>query len=219
MIVYYFIISAAVSFLTAWTALQFYLLMPSAWLCEPDEIPREEHLSKNRCPHRIITLFLNSVAAMLFIVLSGYPGFRYFDIQNLILLCSICISLFPAVLSDLDYCIIPDQVCLSALITAFLKGLLTSGLSGLKTAAGIDCIGMGDVKLLTACGALVASFAVPELWATAACTVYIFSILSSAVWFSILLLGRQVQYGEARPLAPWIVFSTLLIIALCQDTA
>ena len=236
MTVLYFLRSVALSFLTACIALLLYLKTPAGWLCEAGETPREEHAPERRCPHRKTSILLMTAATELACALSSQilrlpaPDFR-----ELLFLSAAAIILFPAALSDADYCIIPDQTCLAALLLAMLKDLSSSGLSGLASAisggilcgtmtllaswlgrlmSGAESVGMGDVKLLTACGALACSEAAPGLWMTAAGSVYIGSVLSSAVWFSALLLCRKAQYGDARPMGPWIVLSTLLVLAL-----
>lgn len=236
MTVFYFLLSVSVSFLTACIALLFYLKTPSGWLCETGETVKKEHSPAYRCLRRKTALFLMTTATEFSFIVSGQiirsPSP---DLKELLFLSATALILFPAALSDVDYYIIPDQACLAALLLALLKCLSSSGLSGLGaiTGGGIICggmmllasllghlvsgkesIGMGDVKLLASCGALVSSAANPDLWFTAACSVYISSVLSSAIWFSVLLLCKQAQYGEARPLGPWIVLSTLLMTSL-----
>lgn len=95
-------------------------------------------------------------------------------------------------------------LCFLLLLLSFGLGRLFSGKEGL---------GMGDVKLMTACSALASSAAGPEDWALASFSVYSCSVMSSAVWFSLLLLSGRAFYGEARPMAPWIVLSTLIVMA------
>ena len=166
---------------------------------------------------------------------SIHPDIPDTDLFRFLFLTVVSVILFPAALCDTDYCIIPDQCSLLALLTAFLTGMYFGKLNGFLAAAGggflcgtmmlsasflarlasgKEGIGMGDIKLLTACGALAASVARPGTGMSAACCVYVFSILSSAVWFSVLLLCRRAQYGEARPLGPWIVLGTLLVSAI-----
>ena len=238
-IVFHFILPVAVSLLTAWTALQLYLNMPSGWLCEAGETPLPEHLAENRCPHRKTAFILMTSATALVFSISGNFCRSVPDYGDLLFLSVVSTALFPAVLSDLDYRIIPDQSCLAVFLAAVLKELFSSGLPGLGTTvgggflcgfmmllptlisfllSGKESIGMGDVKLLTACGAAAASASADGFWLMAACSVYILCVFSSALWFSLLLLCRRAQYGEARPLGPWIALATLLTIALCLKT-
>ncbi len=178
-----------------------------------------------------------TAVSSLAIMTSGsiHPDIPDIDLRRILFLSVVSLILFPAALCDADYCIIPDQSCLLALLTAFLTGIYTDGLAGCVTAAGggllsgtmmllaslftrlasgKEGIGMGDVKLLTACGSLAASAAGPGSWMSASCCVYVFSILSSAVWFAFLLLCRRARYGDARPLGPWIVLGSLLVAAI-----
>lgn len=74
-------------------------------------------------------------------------------------------------------------------------------------------MGMGDVKLAASCGSLAGASGGPDMWSAAAGSVFVCSVLISAVWFSILLLLGKVRYGDARPMGTWIVLSTLLVIA------
>lgn len=236
MTVFYFLLSVSLSFLTGCIALLFYLKTPAEWLCEAGETPREEHAPLHRCPRREPAILLMTAVTELSFCISGQVlWFPAPEPRELLFLIAAAIILFPAALSDADYFIIPDQTCLAALLLALLKSVSSAGLSGLAAAAGggvlcgamsllaswlgrlvsgADSLGMGDVKLLSACGALASSAAPSGLWMTASCSVYIGSVLSSAVWFSALLLCRRARYGDVRPLGPWIVLSTLLVLAL-----
>lgn len=142
--------------------------------------------------------------------------------------------LLPAALCDMDYCVIPDQSCAGALFLALIGGFFFRGAGGLAAAlagalfcglmmllssglsvlfSGKEGMGMGDVKLAAAGGALAASAADPGMWFFESGSVFVSSVLLSAVWFSILLLFHRAQYGDARPMGPWIILSVLTITA------
>ena len=262
---------SAVSFLTAWLSLLIYRCLPDAWVCDFNESPGPVHRSDNRCPRRRLSLFCMSavVFCMLLLKLGYYPlnpagsaaeGNDYFSslpLREGVFFLLAALVLLPAALSDIDYFIIPDQLCALTAAVALLNGIIqeagqgtgslpvdesvsiilsSSGLLSallLPAAGGLLCgflmilsgglswllsgkegVGMGDVKLIAACGTLASSAAGQEDWAAASLFVFTAAILISAVWFSVLLLSGRASYGEARPLAPWIVLSAMLVLAL-----
>ena len=262
---------SAVSFLTAWLSLLIYRCLPDSWVCDFNESPGPVHRSDNRCPRRRLSLFCMSAAVFFLMLLKirgisldpsgpaaeGKCALSSLPFWECVFFILSALILLPAALSDIDYYIIPDQICVLTAAAALLNGVIqeagqgtgslsadeavsfilsSSGLLSaflLPAAGGLLCgflmllscglsrlfsgkegVGMGDVKLMTACGALASSAAGQETWAAASLSVFVVAVMSSAVWFSILLLSGRVSYGEACPLAPWIVLSSLLVLAL-----
>ncbi len=234
MIVLFLRTLGTVSFLTAWISLLLYLSMPAAWLCETGEMPDASHRPSCRCPRRLSALGLMTVVN--FAVLGMAAGaeqtpFVFFR-ERMIFQGIALLILLPAVLSDVDYRIIPDQCCLAGCLLGLFRGmmagwrglggafgglLLCGGLMLLSSLtawliSGREGMGMGDVKLAAACGSLAAASAAPGAWGIAACAVFVGAVMSSGVWFSVLLLLGRARYGDARPMAPWIVLSALLVL-------
>ena len=233
MIVLFFARIIGASFLTVWISMKLYLKMPAAWLCEAWETPEERHQPPYRCPRRktVLTVCAALLAAFS-ILLHGREGGSE-GLQEIVFLLAAAVILLPAVWSDLDFRIIPDQVCLAAFVTALLRGLTEAGASGVTAAigggmlagalmlssclagylvSGKEGMGMGDVKLSAACGALTACTD-PGLWWMRASAEFTVAVLTAAIWFSVLLICRRARYGDAEPLAPWIVLSVFLVIA------
>lgn len=240
MTVLFFGVLGSVSFLTAWMAYWIYRRLPDYWLCEYGEAPSEIHRPEHRCTNskRILFLLTAVVWIPLLSVFLGKPegilDSGYGEWTELLYMMLMSLILLPSVLSDLDYLIIPDQICAAAAAAAVLKGGLMDGFSGVTDAAagGLTCgvlawisaavpslltesesMGMGDVKLLTACGAAAAASAEEGSGYMAGISVFSGAVLMSAVWFSLLLLLGKTCCGDARPMAPWIVFSTLMSMA------
>ena len=240
MTVLFFGVLGSVSFLTVWMAYWIYRRLPDHWLCEYGEAPSEIHRPEHRCANSKRTLLLLTAAvwmALLSVFIRRTGGIldsAYGQWTELSYMMLMSLILLPSVLSDLDYLIIPDQTCAAAAAAAVLKVGLMDGFSGVTDAAagGLTCgvlawisaavpsfltgsesMGMGDLKLLTACGAAAAASAEEGTGYMAGISVFSGAVLMSAVWFSLLLLLGKSCCGDARPMAPWIVFSALMSIA------
>lgn len=237
-----FLFSGAAACGSAAAALLLYRRLPPAWLCEYGEEPGEAHLAERRCPSAGTAFCLMSAAvcAALTAAWSGTAGMSAADMKSLIydglFVVMAAVVLMTAALADSDYCIIPDQMCGAALGMAViwtpvrwdwpaladtLKGgavcgglMLASALIG-SLLSGQEGAGAGDVKFLAAAGALAAAAAGPGSWLAASLTVFCGAVLSSAVWFAILLVLKKAEYGDARPLGPWIALSALIVIGYC----
>ena len=141
----------------------------------------------------------------------------------------ISVLLAAAALSDIDYCIIPDQLsagvaALAALYAAVCGSpagaasgaagaaclILLSALLG-RIVSGQEAFGMGDVKLMAACGAAAGSPGGD--WMTASAVFFSASVISSAVWFALLLIFRKSEPGASHPMAPWIAASAAAVLS------
>ena len=145
--------------------------MPAKCFCDYDETPSEQHAAPRAGKWSI--LICAAILSAVFPVLLNRQGFRLESVFS----CLVCAVLLMIVLSDLRYCIIPDELiiagCLFATISVF-PAILTGQELGARLApvlgaavgAGIifainllgrilykkEALGMGDLKLMAVCG-------------------------------------------------------------------
>ncbi len=224
---FYEFFQTGAALLLSLASLAVYRHLPAAWLCDYGEAPDERHRAEWRC-----VTWRKAVPLMWCGCLVMYRAAGRMEPAGGLVLSAAFLILMPAVLSDCDYRIIPDQsagamLFLGAVICAarpeasirnFAGGgalalclMLLSAVLG-RLAAGQAGIGTGDVKLMTACGACIGASHAGG-WVSAVLVFYTISILSGACWFCALLLLRKAHYGDMRPMAPWIAASALLCLA------
>lgn len=200
-----------------------YRKMPAGWVCDAGEEIQEAHMPHMRRHGRAAGI---GCAAAVTLLLLKYIFFSQpspffaaviFHIFSLIFLAA-------AAQCDAQYQIIPDQasafilaaglICaLSAAVTSgpaillahiggasagFLTMFFCSVLSQLF--CGREGIGMGDVKLIGACGALIGIRYIFYL--------ILISSLTSSVFLSAAILFRRAGTQSAAPMAPWIFLGT-----------
>ena len=204
--------------------------MPAEWLTDYGETP-EESLLGTRIAKRPYALVLSLTFVMSFTFLAmQYDGPFYTLAGMLILWLLMLIGI-----SDYHYMIIPDQLVVALAIAAIpyigldfaalsaghmiyfhssylspLFGALVGGgslwLIGLigSLMTKKEAMGFGDVKLLAAIGLICGLRGI--------LIVLIITILTSGLWFILLLLTKKIQRGENKPLGPYIAAACAIYI-------
>ena len=198
--------------------------MPAKWFCDYDETPDERHQPPrmSRKQHIACAVILAFVFAAMHLQFgAGVKG---------IALCLFCTVTVMTAMSDLKFCIIPDEFiiagCVLSVVAAMphiftAPGLMNklSPVFGAAIGAGIiwginllgrllykkDALGMGDLKLMVVCG--IACGAGGALIALA------IGIIAAALFFAIGMITRRIRQGEYMPLGPFLVFGT--VFTLC----
>ena len=198
--------------------------MPPKCFCDYDETPDERHqpprLSKKQ---RIVCAVILTVV---FAVLEMRCGV---GVQG-IALCLFCAVMVMVAMSDLKFCIIPDELiiagCVFSVIAAMPHIMTAPGfvnklspVFGAAIGAGIilginllgrllykkDALGMGDLKLMLVCG--IACGAGGTLIALA------IGIIAAALFFAVGMAVKRIKQGDYLPLGPFLVFGT--VFTLC----
>ena len=147
---------------------------------------------------------------------------------------SVCLCLFSVVLvmitlSDIRFCIIPDELIIAgcflataAVFPGILAGqdLMTrfSPVLGALIGAGIilainllgrilykkDALGMGDLKLMAVCGIACG--------ATGTVIAMLTGIFAAGIWFAVGIALKRVRSESYLPLGPVLVFGTLFTL-------
>jgi leader peptidase (prepilin peptidase)/N-methyltransferase len=198
--------------------------MPAKWFCDYDETPDERHQPPRlSCRQRV---FCAVVTATLFALLYLRFGVGI----KTIALCLFSLTMVMIAMSDLKYCIIPDEFiiagCIFSVAAAMPHILAAQGLInklnpvfGAFIGAGIilainllgrlfykkDALGMGDLKLMVVCG--IACGAGGTLIALA------IGIIAAAVFFAVGMALKRIRQGDYLPLGPFLVFGT--VFTLC----
>ena len=249
--IFFALLSAAAAAAAACAAVRMYAVMPSGWLCEYGEEAGPAQESANRCRHRhaariVIAVYLFLLLTNMHIraadrqgsfcviagklpescdanaIISSIAYVLYFLLES--------VFLTAAALSDIDFCIIPDQMCAAAAASAVIYAaaagslknaalgaaagtalILVSAVSG-RIISGREAFGTGDIKLMAACSAAV-SAAERQDWLTAPVVFFSASVILSGIWFSLLLLFKKKKRTDALPMAPWIAVSALAVLA------
>lgn len=200
--------------------------MPAKCFCDYGEEPQKHHN-----PPRI-TGKQTAVCALLLAMMFSLLAVRFGLSVKTVALCLFCVVLVMVAVSDLKYCIIPDELiiagCVCAVAAVFPDVLSGTGIMqclspvfGALIGGGIiliinllgrllykkDALGMGDLKLMTVCG--IACGAGGTLIALLA------GILSAAVWFSVGILTKRARSDEFLPLGPFLVFGAAFTVC-CQ---
>ncbi len=215
-------IAAALGFLAVFVLNK----MPERSFCDYGEEPTELHKSP-RFSYR-----LHAVVLALFGAITGYLLYRNVEIAAVgAILIIFCTLLFAIALSDAKYFIIPDELVIAsifpALAAAIIKAAATGGIvSWLSPLIGAaiggfviaainlvgrliykrDALGMGDLKLMAACGlALGGIGTVVSL---------VIGVVTAGVSFAVLMLLNKTKGEEYRPLGPYLIFGTVAFLAL-----
>ena len=229
---FYCLILYLSSFFLSAASLALYRAFPAAWLSDYGEYPSLVQGTAGRSRDRGEAWMVMTLAGLgVFLAATGreLPGSLAIGAVETVFLAAAYLFLMAAALSDRDFFIIPDQCCAALLFLAALRSLLpgrakpAEALAGMFLAAGMvllsmilslaltrrhDSVGMGDLKFMGSAGACVAVMYGQD-WMAAVVTFYVIAILSSAAWFSVLLLTRRSRYGDLQPMGPWIAGAAL----------
>lgn len=198
--------------------------MPAKCFCDYDETPGQMHNPPRVGKTRQIVCAV--LLAAVFPILVHRFGIGLKSVG----LCLMCVVLTMTALSDLRFCIIPDEFiiagCVFATLSAF-PGIL-SGRSILESVSPIlgaavgggtilainllgrvlykkDALGMGDLKLMIvsgiACGVSGTAIAM------------VIGILAAGVWFAAGIALKRISSEDYLPLGPFLVFGT--VFTLC----
>ena len=195
--------------------------MPAKCFCDYDEIPDERHIPPRAGKwHGIIC---TAVLAAVFALIVDRFGITVSGLA----LCFFSAVLAMIALSDMKFCIIPDELiiagCLFAVIGA-LPGVLAgtawqqwlSPIFGAAIGGGVilainlvgrllykkDALGMGDLKLMLVCGIACGT--------TGTVIAILAGILSAGVFYAASILLRKVRSDAYLPLGPFLVIGTVL---------
>ena len=199
--------------------------MPAKAFCDYDETPDERHN-----PPRVGKWALILCAAVLGTVYS-ILGQRFGMGIKTLFLCFACTTLMMILLSDIRYCIIPDELicagCFFATVGVFPDilsgsdwGSRLSPVFGAAVGAGIifginclghllykkDALGMGDLKLMVVCGILCGT--------SGTVIAMLIGIFVAGMWFAGAIILKKVRSEEYMPLGPFLVFGTLFTLCL-----
>ena len=197
--------------------------MPAKAFCDYDETPDERHN-----PPRVGKWALIICAAVLGVVY-GVLAARFGIGIKSVFLCLVCTSLVMIVLSDIRYCIIPDELicagCIFATAAVFPDilsgadwGSRLSPVLGAAVGAGIiyainilgrllykkDALGMGDLKLMVVCGIVCGT--------SGTVIAMLVGILAAGIWFAGAIALKKVRSEEYMPLGPFLVLGTLFTL-------
>lgn len=198
--------------------------MPAKWFCDYDETPDERHRPPRLSVKQRIVCTV--ILAAVFAVLEVRCGVGIKSIA----LCLFCLTMMMVAMSDLKFCIIPDEFIIAGCVlsvTAAMPHIMTapgflnklSPVFGAAIGAGIilginllgrllykkDALGMGDLKLMVVCG--IACGAGGTLIALA------IGIIAAALFFAVGMAVKRIKQGDYLPLGPFLVFGT--VFTLC----
>ncbi len=194
--------------------------IPAKWLCDYGEEPVDD--LKDPYTQRIKGFPWKWVLSGFFT--AGAIGLVMFDWRFALAGVVLCWALFLIAVADQKYGIIPDQFVILTAISALgfipyhqtmlqpLWGMLLGGgvmlLSALagKLIFKKESLGMGDVKLFAAIGLCLGFYGT--------LTVLVMASVSSAVFFSVLLLMKKVKKDDLLPLGPYICGSAIFYTAI-----
>lgn len=202
-------------------AVKLYRRVPAKWVCDAGEEVREAHMPHMRKHGHAAGI---GCAAAVTLLLLKDIFFGTFAPAAAALSISALIALAAAAQCDIQYQIIPDQASVFLLAAGLLRAVfsplspvlpaLSESISG--SAAGFltmvfcavlsrllcrrEGIGMGDVKLIGACGALVGINQIFYL--------ILISSLTGAVFAACAILFRRSDIYSTYPMAPWIFLGT-----------
>jgi len=200
--------------------------MPAKCFCDYGEKPSAQHK-----PPRITGKQI-AVCALLLAIMFSLLVVRFGFSVKTIALCLFSVVLIMIALSDLKYCIIPDELVIAGCIFAVVAVLpdilngtsVTQCLSpvfGALIGGGIilminllgrlfykkDALGMGDLKLMVVCGIACGT--------GGTLVALLVGILAAAFWFAIGILTKRTRSDEFLPLGPFLVFGTGFTVC-CQ---
>ncbi len=197
--------------------------MPAKAFCDYDETPDERHN-----PPRVgkwALIICAAVLGVVYVVLADRFGIGLKTFG----LCLACTTLVMIVLSDIRYCIIPDELiiagCIFAVAAVFpdvLSGTdwpaRLAPVLGAAVGAGIiyainclghllykkDALGMGDLKLMVVCGMLCGP--------TGTAMAMLIGVLAAGIWFAAAIALKRVRSESYMPLGPFLVFGCIFIL-------
>jgi leader peptidase (prepilin peptidase)/N-methyltransferase len=199
--------------------------MPAKYFCDYDETPEERHNPPRAGKWGIFTCA--AVLAIVFPVLLNRMGVGL----ESVFVCLFCAVILMIALSDLRFCIIPDELiiagCLFATVSVF-PGLLSGSdwatrlapVLGAAVGAGVifainllgrilykkDALGMGDLKLMAVCGILCGP--------TGIAIALLIGVFAAGIFFAAGMIAKKVQSESYLPLGPFLVFGTVFTLAL-----
>jgi len=202
--------------------------MPAKCFCDYDETPDERHT-----PPRVGKwqgIICTGLLAAAFACLAARFGLSVTGIS----LCLFCTVIAMIALSDIKFCIIPDELIIAGCafaVAAALPGVLSgsdwrmwlSPIFGAAVGGGIiliinlvgrilykkDALGMGDLKLMLICGIACGT--------TGTVIAILAGILSAGIFYAVCILLRKVRSDAYLPLGPFLVIGVAL--DLCFEPA
>jgi leader peptidase (prepilin peptidase)/N-methyltransferase len=209
----------------AWLMIFILNKMPAKCFCDYDETPDERHNPPRAGKWGIFTCA--AVLAIVFPVLLNRMGVGL----ESVFACLFCAVILMIALSDLRFCIIPDELiiagCLFATVSVF-PGILSGSdwatrlapVLGAAVGAGVifainllgrilykkDALGMGDLKLMAVCGILCGP--------TGIAIALLIGVFAAGIFFAAGMIAKKVQSESYLPLGPFLVFGTVFTLAL-----
>lgn len=211
--------------------------MPDKCFCDYDETPNESHQAPRfffKKEGWICGLLLSGSFVLLAerFLLAATDLRVYFIV---VLVGLFLAALVMIALADLKFSIIPDELVIVAAILAVIPRLaprydgqslfeyLGVPVLGALVGAGLilainligrliykkDALGMGDLKLMAACGILCG-----PTWIIVA---FLIGVLAAGICFAIFMVAGKMSGDQYRPLGPFLVFGVLFTIC-CQPT-
>ena len=197
--------------------------MPARCFCDYNEAPEERHNAPR------ITSRQKAVCSVILAAVFSLIANRFGCTVQSAALCLLCVTLMMIALSDLRYCIIPDELLIAAAVFAVIQtipGIIEaqnlrdrlSPLTGALLGAGIifainllgrilykkDALGMGDLKLMAVCGIACGDVGI---------VIGLFAgILTAGFWFAAGMALKRVRSDEYLPLGPFLVAGTVFFI-------
>jgi prepilin signal peptidase PulO-like enzyme (type II secretory pathway) len=196
--------------------------MPARCFCDYDEAPGEIHEMPRVGKWQAICAVL--VLAAVFPLIICRFGLSVTGVS----LCLLSAVLVMIALSDLKFCIIPDELIIAGCLFALIAGLCSvfsgsiwqerlSPVFGAAIGAGViflinlvgkliykkDALGMGDLKLMAVVG--IACGTVGTVYA------FLAGILLAGIFFTVCILLKRTRREEYLPLGPFLVLGALCV--------
>ena len=197
--------------------------MPARCFCDYDEKPEQRHEAPRITPRQ------KAVCGVILAAVFGLIANRFGCTVQSAALCLLCVALMMVALSDLRYCIIPDELLIASAIFAVIQAIpgvieaqtllaKLSPLIGALLGGGIilainllgrilykkDALGMGDLKLMAVCGLALGSVGIVMAMFA--------GILAAGIWFAVGMVLNRVRSDEYLPLGPFLVAGAVFII-------
>lgn len=197
--------------------------MPAKCFCDYNEAPNETHKPPRVGKGQIICSAL--VLAAVFPLLISRFGLSVIGVS----LCLLSVVLVMIALSDLKFCIIPDEFIIAGCVFALIAGLCSvfsgsgwqgrlSPAFGAVIGAGViflinllgrliykkDALGMGDLKLMAVVG--IACGTVGTVYA------FLAGILLAGIFFAVCILLKKTRRDSYLPLGPFLVLGALCVL-------
>lgn len=197
--------------------------MPAKCFCDYDETPNEIHKPPRVGKQQVICAIL--VLAAVFPLTINRFGISVIGVS----LCLLSVVLVMIVISDLKFCIIPDELIIAGCGFALIAGLCCvfsgsgwqerfSPVFGAAIGAGViflinligrliykkDALGMGDLKLMAVVG--IACGTVGTVYA------FLVGILLAGIFFTVCILLKKTRKDAYLPFGPFLVLGALCVI-------